>query len=69
MGREAFKELQNCQQSAFRFIRPVDSFYYFILINFIFIHFGFFYFLFFYFFISWRLITLQYCSGFCHTLT
>ena len=26
-----------------------------------------FYFLFF--FISWRLITLQYCSGFCHTLT
>ena len=27
-----------------------------------------FYFIF-YFFISWRLITLQYCSGFCHTLT
>ena len=28
------------------------------------------YFLFFPFiFISWRLITLQYCSGFCHTLT
>ena len=25
--------------------------------------------LFIYFFISWRLITLQYCSGFCHTLT
>ena len=29
--------------------------------------------LFFYFFlfifISWRLITLQYCTGFCHTLT
>ena len=24
---------------------------------------------FFLFFISWRLITLQYCSGFCHTLT
>ena len=23
---------------------------------------------FFFFFISWRLITLQYCSGFCHTL-
>ena len=20
-------------------------------------------------FISWRLVTLQYCSGFCHTLT
>ena len=29
-----------------------------------------FYFIFFSFiFISWRLITLQYCSGFCHTLT
>ena len=26
-------------------------------------------FILFYFFISWRLITLQYCSGFCHTLT
>ena len=24
---------------------------------------------FFIYFISWRLITLQYCSGFCHTLT
>ena len=22
-----------------------------------------------YFFISWKLIILQYCSGFCHTLT
>ena len=31
--------------------------------------FSFFYFLFIYFFISWRLIILQYCSGFCHTLT
>ena len=28
----------------------------------------FFFFLNFFFFISWRLITLQYCSGFCHTL-
>ena len=27
------------------------------------------YFLFFLILISWRLITLQYCSGFCHTLT
>ena len=26
-------------------------------------------FYFYFFFISWRLITLQYCSGFCHTLT
>ena len=29
----------------------------------------FFLYLFIYFFISWRLITSQYCSGFCHTLT
>ena len=28
-----------------------------------------FYFIFPFIFISWRLITLQYCSGFCHTLT
>ena len=28
----------------------------------------FFFFSFILFFISWRLITLQYCSGFCHTL-
>ena len=30
---------------------------------------SFFFSLFFFSFISWRLITLQYCSGFCHTLT
>ena len=29
----------------------------------------FFFFFFPFIFISWRLITLQYCSGFCHTLT
>ena len=31
--------------------------------------FSFFLFFFSFIFISWRLITLQYCSGFCHTLT
>ena len=31
-------------------------------------HFVLFIYFLFYFFISWRLITLQYCSGFCHTL-
>ena len=31
------------------------SFFYFFIFSFI--------------FISWRLTTLQYCSGFCHTLT
>ena len=34
--------------------------------TFLFFSFSFF---FFFFLISWRLITLQYCSGFCHTLT
>ena len=32
-------------------------------------HGNFFLFFFQFIFISWRLITLQYCSGFCHTLT
>ena len=37
----------------------------------IYFFFRFLYFIFFlpFIFISWRLITLQYCSGFCHTLT
>ena len=30
---------------------------------------GFFFLFFSFIFISWRLITLQYCTGFCHTLT
>ena len=30
---------------------------------------GFSFFFFNFFFVSWRLITLQYCNGFCHTLT
>ena len=44
--------------------------YDFILPQFtVFSNFFFFFFNFnFYYFISWRLITLQYCSGFCHTL-
>ena len=37
------------------------SFFFFLLL--------FIYLLFIYFFISWRLITLQHCSCFCHTLT
>ena len=32
-------------------------------------NFDFFFFFFPTIFISWRLFTLQYCSGFCHTLT
>ena len=34
---------------------PVELFFFFSFFSFI--------------FISWRLITLQYCSGFCHTMT
>ena len=47
----------------------------FFLFSFPFCFFSFFFFSLFYFFsfpfifISWRLIALQYCSGFCHTLT
>ena len=39
---------------------PTFLFQMYMLLNFIFFSFI---------FISWRLITLQYCSGFCHTLT
>ena len=44
------------------------SFFFSCNFYFLFIYFLIFY-SFIYFFISWRLITLQYCSGFCHTLT
>ena len=44
-------------------LRSMQIFFFFITS--IFIYFYFFPFI----FISWRLITLQYCSGFCHTLT
>ena len=37
--------------------------------SYIYIFFFFTYLFFPFIFISWRLITLQYCSGFCHTLT
>ena len=39
------------------FLTLTQTFFFFLTIFFPFI------------FISWRLITLQYCSGFCHTLT
>ena len=42
-------------------------FFIFWISSYVFINFFIFYFSFI--FISWRLITLQYCSGFCHTLT
>ena len=41
----------------------------FLLGTFIFIYFFLIFIYLFIYFISWRLITLQYCSGFCHTLT
>ena len=37
--------------------------------DFLFSHFISYFIYFSFIFISWRLITLQYCSGFCHTLT
>ena len=49
-----------------------SCFIYFFCLLFFSIYFYFlkkFIYLFIYFLISWRLITLQYCSGFCHTLT
>ena len=45
-----------------------NDFFFYILIFFLFLFFVFL-FSFSFTFISWKLITLQYCSGFCHTLT
>ena len=56
-----FNQKQNRLSFYFLFIFYVKSF---ILLFFL-LFFHFFSFI----FISWRLITLQYCSGFCHTLT
>ena len=55
-------------------LKLLNRFYFFINFFFNFFHINpcLFYFIFYFFpiiFISWRLITLQYCSGFCHTLT
>ena len=41
---------------------PFDLFFIFLVMSLLFIFFPFT-------FISWRIITLQYCSGFCHILT
>ena len=46
----------------------LSFFFLFFLNHSLFLFFYFIIYLFIYFFISWRLITLQYCSGFCHTL-
>ena len=54
--------------------KVLDIFYYYHFILFCFFHFQkvfllYIYISFSFIFISWRLISLQYCSGFCHTLT
>ena len=58
---------------SFLFFNSILSFilfYFFSGLGRILLFFNFFLFYFFSFiFISWKLITLQYCSGFCHTLT
>ena len=55
------------QHQSYQWTPRTDLLYFFI----IFFHeeFYFIYLFFPFIFISWRLITLQYCSGFCHTLT
>ena len=65
--------------ATFAFLYPVFSwylFFYFFIFNlyhfdfiFLFFHLYLFFYFFPFIFIIWRLITLQYCSGFCHTLT
>ena len=63
-----------CSESAFFFSFFSESAFFFFFLTasqwFFFSFFNIlFYFSFSFMFISWRLITLQYCSGFCHTLT
>ena len=48
-----------------RWVPQAFGFFFFYIVRTVFTAFFFFSFI----FISWRLITLQYCSGFCHTLT
>ena len=55
LGLEALTLLGRINDEIAFFFSLFKKFYLFIFILF--------------FFISWRLITLQYCSGFCHTLT
>ena len=57
------------QQATMLLISLWSTFPPFILYPVVFFFFYFLFYLFFlFFFISWRLITLQYCSGLCHTL-
>ena len=61
-GEELKEELKSCYLAPFLFNYCIISLNKVILLAFLFV-------LFLFIFISWRLITLQYCSGFCHTLT
>ena len=54
------KSLLQYHSSKASILQPSDFFCFSFFFSFIFFPFI---------FISWRLITLQYCSGFCHTLT
>ena len=59
-----FLVLLNTQWKMWWYISMFSQYISYILIFFFFLFFSFIIF-----FISWRLLTLQYCSGFCHTLT
>ena len=55
-----FVFLDHYEDNSFFFLKFWKAFFIIIIFNFVSLNF---------FLISWRLITLQYCSGFCHTLT
>ena len=55
---------------SFSFILTLKKLFFYLIFIYLFFHLIFIYlFIFSFIFISWRLITLQYCSGFCYTLT
>ena len=71
-------QLKNCDRihlriykrksfSLLKTLLKCQNLFIYLLFNYLFLKF--FYYLCIFFFISWRLITLQYCGGFCHTLT
>ena len=63
----SFLLLAICCTLCFFLISLINSFFFFLKVGSV-LHFIYL-FIFPFIFISWRLITLQYCSGFCHTLS
>ena len=58
VGKKEIEKYEN-DETGEAYLDGERSFFFFFYFSYVLIYFS----------ISWRLITLQYCSGFCHTLT